>query len=468
MSSSACATLVLLACATLAPAQSATVARDRVPPELATLTDEELARVLKMSPRGEQPPDPSNRVADDARAAELGRNLFTDTRLSPAGIACAKCHDPARAFADGLPLARGIGETRRNSPTLLDVARRRWFGWDGKFDSMWSQALSPLENPVEMGGDRTTLVRVIRDDAALRANYEAVFGAMPAVLSAREGSADPLALPARPDASALDSAHAKRWASLDAPSRDAIDTATANILKSFGAYERTLVSGPTPLDRFVAALRGEGGGDAAALPPSARRGLAMFVSSAGCYQCHRGASFTDEEFHALGLVGANGKVPDDPARLAAVDFVKANPFNLAGALSDARDTPKANMVKGLRRSGELFGQFRTPSLRSVALTAPYMHDGRFATLEDVVHFYDTLDGAASLDHHGERVLAPLGLSETQRADLVEFLRCLSPIAPESGAKTDPPAQPSRTSAPAGGNSLHSPKSSDVGDDGARS
>ena len=415
-----------------APAGPPTVVRERLPAELASLTDEEVARIVRMSPLPALTPDPSNRVADDPRAAELGHHLFFDTRLSPAGISCATCHDPARHFADGRALARGIGDSTRNAPTVVDAARRRWTGWDGKFDSLWSQALSPIENPVEMGSTRERVVAVVREDEELRGLYETCFGPMP-------------------DAAALAEPEAR-------------DLATANILKALGAYQRRLLSEPAPIDRFVAALvtpsepplvappeaparEGDAtprGPDPAALSPEALRGLALFVSKAGCHQCHRGASFTDEEFHNLGLPGANGRVADDPARLAALDFLQANPWNTAGRWSDAPSSPKAAVVRGLRRSGELFGQFRTPALRGVARTAPYMHDGRFATLDEVVRFYDTLEGASPVGHHGEQVLEPLGLGEAGRSDLVAFLRSLGTASPKSEWAAHPNADGPRT------------------------
>jgi cytochrome c peroxidase len=408
----AIAVVAVLGAAVAAKAQStgAMIAAEHLPSELAHLTVEEVARIARMSPLPAVPPDPTNRVADDEHAAELGHLLFFETRLSPKGVSCATCHDPARSFTDGKPLAVGIGTARRNAPTVIDSARRRWVGWDGKFDSLWSQALSPIENPDEMGGSRSTLVAVVAGDARLRALYERVFGPFP-------------------------------------PEPD--DTTVANLLKSLGAYQRRLVSGETPLDRFVRALKAGDRDGLDALTPSARRGLATFVSRGGCYQCHRGPSLTDEEFHALGLVGANGRVPDDPARLAAVDFLQANPFNAAGVFSDAPESPKASLVRGLRRSGELYGQFRTPPLRGVAGTPPYMHDGRMATLDDVVRFYDTLEGASPVGHHGEQVLEPLQLGEEGRADLVAFLRALGPDAPredgQSGRWMKPPASPARTS-----------------------
>lgn len=411
-----CACLLLVAPPALAG--DPPIARALLAPELAALNDEELARIGAMSPLPALPADPTNRVADSLAAAQLGHRLFFDKRLSPKGISCASCHDPALAFTDAKPLAQGIATARRNTPTILDAARRRWNGWDGKFDSLWSQALSPLENPMEMGSSRARLLQVVRDDPELRARYNAIFGDFPSELAA--GARDPLAT-----VLATDLATDLAPVPATAPATQAlIDATTANVLKSLGAYQRKLLSGPAPIDRFVDGLNGKQGGDLDALSPAARRGLATFVSKGGCYQCHRGPSFTDEEFHALGLAGANGRVPDDPARLAAVDFLRANPFNCAGILSDARDSAKANMVKGLRRSSELFGQFRTPSLRGVALTAPYMHDGRFASLDAVAHFYDTLDGASPIGHHGESVLVPLDLGASGRADLVEFLRAL--------------------------------------------
>lgn len=413
-----CACLLLAAPPALAG--DPPIARALLAPELAALNDEELARIGAMSPLPALPADPTNRVADSLAAAQLGHRLFFDKRLSPKGVSCASCHDPVLAFTDGKPLAQGIATARRNTPTILDAARRRWNGWDGKFDSLWSQALSPLENPVEMGSSRARLLQVVRDDPDLRARYNAIFGDFPSELAA--GAHDPLAHELAPVPATVPSTVPS---TAPAPATQAlIDATTANVLKSLGAYQRKLLSGPAPIDRFVDGLNGKQGGDLDALSPAARRGLATFVSKGGCYQCHRGPSFTDEEFHALGLAGANGRVPDDPARLAAVDFLRANSFNCAGILSDARDSAKANMVKGLRRSSELFGQFRTPSLRGVALTAPYMHDGRFASLDAVAHFYDTLDGASPIGHHGESVLVPLDLGASGRADLVEFLRAL--------------------------------------------
>jgi cytochrome c peroxidase len=466
-STRAAATTAATTSATTAAATAATavshaappIARDALPAELAHLTDEEVARIARMSPLPAVPADPSNRFAESEAAAEFGHALFFETRLSPKGVSCATCHDPARYFTDGKPLSVGIGTARRNAPTVVDAARRRWNGWDGKFDSLWSQALSPIEHPDEMGGDRVAVLRLVRDDASLRAAYERAFGPFPAALA--RGGSDPLAPGASrdpapegardpapkgaPDPAPKGAPDPAPTAARDTDAQRLIDATTAQVLKALGAYQRRLVSRTAPIDAFIDALgsRGERG-SLDALEPAARRGLATFVSTGGCYQCHRGPSFTDEEFHALGLAGANGRVPDDPARLAAVDFVQANPFNAAGAFSDARESSKASMVRGLRRSGELFGQFRTPALRGVALTAPFMHDGRFGSIDEVIHFYDTLEGASPVGHHGEMVLEPLGLGEQGRADLVAFLRSLSPKLEDLGKWANPPVPPVRT------------------------
>jgi len=162
------------------------------------------------------------------------------------------------------------------------------------------------------------------------------------------------------------------------------------------------------------------------ITPAARRGWLLFSGKANCIQCHGGREFTDGEFHNLGLPGPDGRLGGDPGRRGAIARLKADPFSSAGAFSDDRDGPEARLVRSLKDDPETWGQFRTPSLRGVALTAPYMHDGRFASLAEVIAFYDTLEGAIALDHHREAVLQPLGLNAGERADLEAFLVALDP------------------------------------------
>src|SRR5438128_1964427 len=146
----------------------------------ALFTADELARIYRRSPLGELPLGAPGGVADSAPAAALGQFLFFDTRLSGNGeIACATCHQPARGFSDGQALAKGLAPGTRNTPSLLNAALNHWFFWDGRADSLWSQALQPLEGPREAGGDRLHIAHLVADDAALRAAYQSVFGELP-------------------------------------------------------------------------------------------------------------------------------------------------------------------------------------------------------------------------------------------------------------------------------------------------
>src|SRR5688572_32768172 len=145
-----------------------------------TAADIEELRTLSLGSLDPLPPDPTNRVADDPRAAELGRRLFFDTRLSANGrVACATCHKPEQEFQDGTSLASGVGMTNRRTMPIAGTAYSPFLFWDGRKDSQWAQALGPLESPVEHGGNRDQYARVIA--AHYRPEYEQVFGTMPAL-----------------------------------------------------------------------------------------------------------------------------------------------------------------------------------------------------------------------------------------------------------------------------------------------
>jgi len=381
--------------------------------------------------RAPMPPDPTNRFADDARAVALGDRLFFDESFSSSGtVSCATCHDPEHAFTDGKRVAQGEGTGSRNTPTILGAARRRWFTWDGRADTIWSQAAEPIEQPTEHAFDRTRFAVAIRDDPGVRRLWEAACGALPAALDAV-----PKGLAARPalaDGGESD-AMAQSWAQLSAEQRAAIDLVFSASMKALGAFQRTLDMPLSAFDRWADAV-GQGTvsmDDEAAggiITPAARRGWLLFAGKANCIQCHGGREFTDGEFHNLGLPGPDGRLGGDPGRRDAIARLKADPFSSAGTFSDDRDGPEARLVRSLKDDPETWGQFRTPSLRGVGLTAPYMHDGRFATLAAVIAFYDTLEGAIALDHHREAVLQPLGLTSDERADLEAFLVALSPEA----------------------------------------
>lgn len=164
------------------------------------------------------------------------------------------------------------------------------------------------------------------------------------------------------------------------------------------------------------------------------------MGEAGCTNCHDGALFTNFEFHNLGFKPRAWLDPEDTGRYDGVPKVEADPFNAAGAYSDGPDSERAQELRFLAQKSENQGQFKVPSLRNVALTAPYMHGGQFATLEDVVHFYSNLDEAPVLVGHRDETLKALDLDDGQVADLVAFLKTLTgePVADELTKQPDSP------------------------------
>jgi cytochrome c peroxidase len=365
-------------------------------------TDAEVAilRSLWIGSLPPVPPDPTNAVADDERAARFGQRLFFDARLSGNGaISCATCHQPARRFTDGLPKAVAIGTARRNTRSIVGSAYSPWQYWDGRRDSLWSQALTPLETPVEQGGDRTKIVAVIAADPDYRARYEALFGALPA-------SGD---------------AHG-------------IDRAFANLGKAMEAFERHILPGPSRFDAYVAAVIDE---DAAArratFSDDEIRGLRLFIGEANCTQCHNGPLFTNNDFHNTGVIAFPGEVPDK-GRVQGVRDVLADPFNCAGEFSDdpTHDCPELEFA---RTGVTLIGAMRTPSLRNLGGTEPYMHEGQFATLADALKNYNE----APLAMIGHNEAKPLGLSSRQLGQLEAFLETLdAPLATPAEWLSPPP------------------------------
>ena len=370
-------------------------------------------RAVRASPIPRPPEDPTNRFADDDDAAEFGRQLFFDPGLSGGGeVSCATCHQPSLHFTDGLPLSQGVATAGRHAPTLVDAAHQRWFNWDGRSDSMWAHAIRPIEHPDEMGGDRTALVRHLLEDEQKRSTYQRIFGdELP--------SLDALPERARPDGPAAERA---AWESLPKSTRFQIDRVAANVGKAMAAYQRQLEGGESPFDRWVADVQA-GGDGSSALTASQRRGLELFFGRAECWECHAGPLFSDGEFHNIGTPVPGG-LPRDSGRYDGAALVVDDVFNAAGLHSDDPDGSRAVVSRGVKRDPSQWGAFRTPSLRHVGRTSPYMHDGSMDDLETVVRFYSTLEGAIQLDHHQESVLAPLGLDDSEIADLVAFLRSL--------------------------------------------
>lgn len=400
---------------------------------LAPLTLRDLERIQRLSPLPPPPPDPTNRVADDAAAAILGQFLFFDQRLSRNGsISCSTCHDPARGFSDGLSLPNTLGLGARHTPGILNVAQGRWFFWDGRADSLWSQALGPLENPVEMGFSRLELLHLFAADPDLRTAYNTLFGALPPTQDAQR-----FPQVARPDPGQPDSAHHLAWIAMAAADRHAVNVFYSNAGKAIAAYERKLHSADAPFDRFVAGVRSGDQEQLAALDDAQRRGLALFMNRGRCTLCHLGPAFSDSEFHNTSAPPLGGGELRDTGRYGGIPLLQSDPFNAAGLYSDERAGTAAQRVQRVLPSSETWGEFKTPTLRDVARRPPYMHQGQFADLAAVIEFYSSLEGAAGRNHHAEQILVPLLLSAQEKAELQAFLESLNGRLPPQNLMRQP-------------------------------
>jgi len=337
------------------------------------------------------PPVPGNAVADNPSAARLGQRLFFDTRLSAnGGVSCATCHQPERLFTDGLEIAQGVATGELHTMGIAGVAYSPWLFWDGRKDSLWSQALGPLENPLEHGGNRQQFVALLSADESYRIEYEALFGALPATLG----------------------------------EEPATSTAFANMGKAIAAYERLLIPGESRFAQYVqAVLENDSAPNAAVLSTDEIAGLQLFIGQAQCINCHNGPLLTNNEFHNTAVLPATGELPS-LGRVGAVREAMADPFNCLGEFSDDPN-PYCAELQFARTGDELIGTHKTPSLRNVALMAPYMHAGQMNSLADIIDQYNR----APLALVGHNEADPLSLSRNERKHLEAFLQTLnSPLA----------------------------------------
>ena len=367
------------------------VAASRIwPPPINSWTDAEveILRSLWIGSLPALPPDPTNAVSDDPRAAKLGHALFFDTRLSPSGaIACATCHRPELRFTDGMQKGRGVGQSKRNTRSIVGVAYSPWQYWDGRRDSQWAQALSPIEDPAEHGGNRQHAISAVAANDEYRQQYEEIFG--------------PLSEPG---------------------DTDGTDTAFANIGKAIAAYERLIMPGPSRFDRYVEAVL-SGVDEKTLYSADEIAGLRLYIGKAACTQCHNGPLLTNHEFHNTGILSFPGEVPDK-GRAAGVRQVLADPFNCRGEFSDASEDSCAEL-EFARKGYEVLGTFRTPSLRNLEDTQPYMHKGQISTLAEVLAHYNN----APLAMIGHNEAKPLELNATELMQLEVFLMSLAaPLA----------------------------------------
>ena len=272
----------------------------------------------------------------------LGKQLFFDKRLSlNNSVACASCHNPRFGFTDGQPVSIGIkgGKGKRSAPTIVNRVFSLEQFWDGGADDLEAQALGPVTNPLEMGFTHEGVVVRLRGIKGYRERFNKVFSSPELTIE--------------------------------------------HVGKAIAAFERTVLSGNSPFDRFEA-------GNTTAMSQGAQRGLDLFRDKAKCDQCHSGFNFTDEDYHNIGM-GMDRADPD-----------------LGRYLITNREADR--------------GAFKTPTLREVATNAPYFHDGSAKTLEEVVEFYDK--GGIRNPQLSNKI-KPLGLTQREKTNLVEFMMALT-------------------------------------------
>ena len=365
---------------------SDTAPNDRSPQSAGLLlTPETLASVVAHGPwPPELKPDPSNRVSGNPLAIELGKQLFFSPMLSGnQGTSCASCHAPDQAFANGPAISAGTHELDRNTQTLLNVRFNRWFGWDGRNDNLWAQSIRPIGRNIEMNLPLEQ-VRMIVSNPAFAESYSILFGDT-------KSQSDELIL--------------------------------VNIGKALAAFQETLVTPKSTFDHFRDAVAKQDWKTAANYPASAQRGLSLFVGRGRCHFCHSGALFSNGEFHDAAVPYFIRPGVVDSGRHQGIIDLKQSPFTLDGNYTDDPEKSGAWAVRKVAHLHANFGVFRVPSLRNVANTAPYMHNGSLATLEAVADHYSNID-MDRLHVDGEAILMPLELGEQEVKDLVAFLKTL--------------------------------------------
>jgi cytochrome c peroxidase len=416
-------------------------------PDPAFTADERAALATLRYDDAPAPPDPSNRLSDDPDARRFGQRLFFETSLSgrliegdndgsaatlgqmgePGRVSCAGCHLPADSFVDTRSPHRQISLaalwTRRRAPTLLEIGFAPLLNWDGARDSIWGQAIGVMENQAEFNSGRLFVAQQLF--RLHRAEYEALFGPMPAL----DGAPYPQLAPdeagciERVTTEGLayecrgkpgDGADFDALAAADPEAARLVTEVTVNAAKALDAYVRQLRCGAGRFDAWL-------DGDSAALSRAEQRGAALFVGPAGCIACHSGPNLTDGRFHNVGMAPAPVAVTfidvDDRGAAEGIPLAIADPLNSRGPFSDGdRGTLPASLDPALE------GAFRTPTLRCIAAQPSFMHTGQLTSLRQVIRFFDR--GGDHGGYPGESEIAELGLSDRERDDLEAFVRAL--------------------------------------------
>lgn len=357
--------------------------------------------------------DKTNRVVNDANAARLGQRLFFDKRFSADGtISCASCHKPELFFTDGLPQAVGLLQTTRNSPSIVGTSNHNWFFRDGRIDSLWAQALHPIENPLEHRSSRSQFAQVIFNDSELKKEYEKTFGPMPDISDKTRFPvyAGPVQINEMMNA----------WKSMTTTDQKTITDIFVNGGKAIAAYETKLQPAPSRFDNYVKAVSNHDTKEMQVLlSKDETAGLKIFLDKGKCFICHNGPMFSDLGFHNIGTPPLNIKRYDF-GRSKAVRRVKNNPFNCLSEYNDAQDKSCDELKYMVFHEEETLAAFKTPSLRNVTKTGPYMHAGQYKSLADVIKHYND----PPTTKVGMNKLLNIDLTDTEMKQLEDFLHTL--------------------------------------------
>lgn len=312
---------------------------------------------------------------------ELGKLLFFDPRLSGDGsISCATCHDPVKGWGDGKALSEGYPGTQhyRNAQTILNSAYMKELFWYGGVADLETAVRVHLTSAFLMNADGQLLEERLRQVPEHSRRFQEIFGTLPMY---------------------------------------------GQIVNAISSYLRTIVSRDVPLDRYLRAEK-------ESLPPLAIKGLELFQGKAQCIQCHNGPLLSDEKYYNLG-VPANPEIRSNPVRHISLRY-ESLMLGVPGYNKATQDLGRYMITK----SNQEKGLFRTPALREVARTAPYMHNGIFSTLEEVIDFYDRGGGN---DPFGTKspLIRPLGLTKEEKTALKAFLESLSSPNPKEEKTPNP-------------------------------
>ncbi|MEH6455363.1 MAG: cytochrome c peroxidase [Cocleimonas sp.] len=355
------------------------------------------------------PEDPSNKYLNDQGAINLGNTLFNDKRLSSNGnVSCSSCHIEKYAFTDNKKLAIGLREGFRNTSTLLNAAQHHWFFADGAKDSLWAQALSSIENPAEQNFTRMEMMRLISTDKNYRKQYQQIFfQKLPDQLQLNS-----LPSKAGPNAKLNDLI---AWKKLNKVQRHQINRVFTNVGKSIAAFVSTIKPKSTRFDSFADELSSDVKNTHLSEPE--QRGLRLFISQkSGCANCHSGPLLSNKTFHNIGT-GIPGK---DNGRSEVVESLVRDEFNCLSSYSDAKSKQCLELNYINRDKHQLTGAYKTSTLRSISKTGPYMHDGRFDNLSEVIKHY--ISESKKTPRNTD--VSPLNLSEKDQVDLISFLLTL--------------------------------------------